>query len=304
MVRPTTSGATGWRMRSAAGRSRWASSACTASCSDGEAVEAELAGQPHDRRRARAGLVGQLGDRSERNELRPLEDDVGHPPLGRRQVSARLGDALGHIHRPGSLRRGPPARNIVPGGRRAGRGWSGAGGPDCRHGLPGLPSRPRADRSPATTPSGVHPTVSKRSRRQPGACPRLRRRPVDGGGDRRFRDLFGAGVEVLLVWGGSGANVLALATWSGRRRPWCAPSRPHQRRRDGRARTDRRRQAHRCPQPDGKLRPEQIEALTHMLGVEHHAQPGVVSITQSTEMGTLYSVDEVRRSARSPTGTA
>ena len=33
MVRPTTSGATGWRMRSAAGRRRWASSAWTASCS-------------------------------------------------------------------------------------------------------------------------------------------------------------------------------------------------------------------------------------------------------------------------------
>ena len=33
MVRPITSGATGWRMRSAAGRRRWASSAWTASCS-------------------------------------------------------------------------------------------------------------------------------------------------------------------------------------------------------------------------------------------------------------------------------
>jgi threonine aldolase len=47
------------------------------------------------------------------------------------------------------------------------------------------------------------------------------------------------------------------------------------------------------PGAGGKLRPEQIEALTYALGVEHHAQPGVVSITQATELGTLYSADEV-----------
>ena len=47
------------------------------------------------------------------------------------------------------------------------------------------------------------------------------------------------------------------------------------------------------PAPDGKLRPEQIEELGHLLGVAHHAQPGVVSITQSTELGTVYSPAEV-----------
>ena len=47
------------------------------------------------------------------------------------------------------------------------------------------------------------------------------------------------------------------------------------------------------PAPDGKLRPDQIEHQAHLLGVQHHAQPGVVSITQSTELGTVYTVDEV-----------
>ena len=47
------------------------------------------------------------------------------------------------------------------------------------------------------------------------------------------------------------------------------------------------------PTEDGKLRPEQVEALADAIGVEHHAQPGVVSITQSTELGTLYSADEI-----------
>ena len=47
------------------------------------------------------------------------------------------------------------------------------------------------------------------------------------------------------------------------------------------------------PTPDGKLRPEQIEPLLHVVGDEHHAQPRVVSITQSTEQGTLYRPDEI-----------
>jgi threonine aldolase len=35
----------------------------------------------------------------------------------------------------------------------------------------------------------------------------------------------------------------------------------------------------------------------HGFGFEHHAQPKVISITQSTELGTLYSVDEIKRIA-------
>ena len=49
------------------------------------------------------------------------------------------------------------------------------------------------------------------------------------------------------------------------------------------------------PQPTGnaKLVPEQVAELAHLQGVQHHAQPGVLSITQSTELGTLYTADEV-----------
>jgi threonine aldolase len=47
------------------------------------------------------------------------------------------------------------------------------------------------------------------------------------------------------------------------------------------------------PAPDGKLVPEQLAALASIQGVQHHAQPGVVSITQSTELGTLYSPAEI-----------
>src|SRR3546814_14249309 len=44
---------------------------------------------------------------------------------------------------------------------------------------------------------------------------------------------------------------------------------------------------------DGKLSPDAIDPYVQWLGSEHHPQPAAVSITQSTEMGTLYTVDEI-----------
>lgn len=46
--------------------------------------------------------------------------------------------------------------------------------------------------------------------------------------------------------------------------------------------------------PDGKLTPESISELAGAIGNVHHVQPGVVSITQATELGGLYSIDEIR----------
>jgi threonine aldolase len=45
--------------------------------------------------------------------------------------------------------------------------------------------------------------------------------------------------------------------------------------------------------PNGKISPELIEKHMYGIDFEHHSQPKVVSITQSTEMGTVYTVDEI-----------
>jgi threonine aldolase len=45
---------------------------------------------------------------------------------------------------------------------------------------------------------------------------------------------------------------------------------------------------------DGKLTPEAVAALAVRIGDEHAVQPRVVSLTQSTELGTVYALDEVR----------
>jgi threonine aldolase len=46
--------------------------------------------------------------------------------------------------------------------------------------------------------------------------------------------------------------------------------------------------------PDGKITAEQIRPFLHGVGFEHHVQPGVVSISQASEMGTVYTQREVK----------
>ena len=48
---------------------------------------------------------------------------------------------------------------------------------------------------------------------------------------------------------------------------------------------------------DGKLTVENIQQHMHGFGFEHHSQPGIISITQPTELGTLYSVNEIKKIA-------
>ncbi len=46
---------------------------------------------------------------------------------------------------------------------------------------------------------------------------------------------------------------------------------------------------------DGKLRVEDIKKHVHGFDFEHHSQPGVISITQSTELGTVYKKEEIKK---------
>jgi threonine aldolase len=49
--------------------------------------------------------------------------------------------------------------------------------------------------------------------------------------------------------------------------------------------------------PDGKINPELLEKHMHGIDFEHHSQPKVISITQATEMGTVYTPSEIRKIA-------
>ena len=51
------------------------------------------------------------------------------------------------------------------------------------------------------------------------------------------------------------------------------------------------------PTNDGKLTPEAIKKHLHGFGDQHHAQPKVISISQTTELGTLYKPNEIKELA-------
>jgi threonine aldolase len=110
----------------------------------------------------------------------------------------------------------------------------------------------------------------------------------------RFRELFGRDVDVFLTFGGTGANIVGLQCLLA---PWQAVICPE----SSHINVDECGSPERftgsklvaVPTSDGKLRPEQVTDRLHGLGDEHHVQPHVVSITQSTESGTLYSAAEI-----------
>ena len=51
------------------------------------------------------------------------------------------------------------------------------------------------------------------------------------------------------------------------------------------------------PSRNGKVSPGELLKKLHGFGVEHHSQPGLLSISQVTEMGTVYTVEEIKELA-------
>ncbi|WP_127820167.1 threonine aldolase family protein [Microbacterium sp. CPCC 204701] len=109
-----------------------------------------------------------------------------------------------------------------------------------------------------------------------------------------FARHFGEGVEAYPVFNGTGANVVGMQSMLPRWGAVIAAGTAHINVDEGGA---PERVAGikllTVPTDDGKLTPELIDREAWGWGDEHRAQPLVVSITQSTELGTLYTVDEI-----------
>lgn len=110
-----------------------------------------------------------------------------------------------------------------------------------------------------------------------------------------FRQHLGRDVEVYFVFGGTGANVLGLKAGTQSHNAIICAHTAH-------INVDE------CGAPekftgckllplvtaDGKIRVEQIKPLLHEVGFEHHVQPRVISVSQATEMGTVYTPAELK----------
>jgi len=110
-----------------------------------------------------------------------------------------------------------------------------------------------------------------------------------------MRSEFGPKAEVFPVFNGTGANVVALTSLVPRWGAVVATSTAHIHTDEGGAPEKMTGlKLYTVPTPDGKLTPELIATEAWGWGDEHRAQPLAVSITQTTELGTLYTPAEVK----------
>lgn len=116
---------------------------------------------------------------------------------------------------------------------------------------------------------------------------------------KTFRKHFGKDVDVYFVFGGTGANVLGMqAVTKSYQAIICAETAHINVDECGAPEKFSGSKLLSVPTPDGKLRPESIKHFLHGVGFEHHVQPGVISVSQATEMGTVYSKEELKTLAK------
>ncbi len=148
--------------------------------------------------------------------------------------------------------------------------------------------------------AGVHPEVMEAIvRANQGHVIAYGDDPYTRSAVAKFEEHFGSGISVFFTFNGTGANVLGLQALN---RPYHAvlcSDYAH-------IYTDE------CGAPekhtgckliplahqDGKITVEQVRHAYHGIGDQHHVQVRVISITQSTEMGTVYRPEEIRALAQ------
>jgi len=110
-----------------------------------------------------------------------------------------------------------------------------------------------------------------------------------------FKDQFGLDTEVFFVFNGTGANVLGLSSVTQSFHSVICGETAHI-------------EEDECGAPEkfsgckllpvktknGKLLPEEVRGHLKGFDFEHHSQPKIISISQATEMGTVYKTSEIR----------
>lgn len=113
--------------------------------------------------------------------------------------------------------------------------------------------------------------------------------------EEKFKEIFGRESSVYFVFLGTAANVLSLKALTNSFHSVICAETAHI-------------QVDECGAPEkftgcklipiatsnGKITPDQVSQHLHGFGFEHHSQPKVLSITQSTELGTIYSSSEIK----------
>ena len=115
----------------------------------------------------------------------------------------------------------------------------------------------------------------------------------------KFEEHFGAGIDVFFTFNGTGANVLGLQSLNRSYHAVLCSEFAH-------IYTDECGAPEKhtgcklipLPHQDGKIILDSVRRAYHGIGDQHHVQARVISITQSTEMGTVYQPEEIQELAR------
>jgi len=119
--------------------------------------------------------------------------------------------------------------------------------------------------------------------------------PVSEAAVEKFKQHFGEDIAVFFVYNGTAANVLSIGQLMRSYNAVVTAGTAHLNEDE-------------CGAPekfiggkilkietgDGKIKPEQVEPFLTSFGFQHHAQPKVISISQVSELGTIYTPEEVR----------
>jgi len=143
--------------------------------------------------------------------------------------------------------------------------------------------------------AGVHPAIlAALSAANDGHAAAYGDDDVTHRAEAAFRELVGEDARVFFAFNGTGANVIALAAAL---RPYQAVICPE----GAHLAVDECGAFERfaggklidVPVENGKLTPEIVERHIRGVGDQHHVQPGAISVSQSTEVGTVYTIDEL-----------
>ena len=159
-----------------------------------------------------------------------------------------------------------------------------------------MPPLPKSSRSFASdNNAGVHPEVLDAIvRANAGHVVAYGDDPYTRSAVAKFEEHFGSGIDVFFTFNGTGANVLGLQALI---RPYhavlCSDYAHIYTDECGAPEKHLGCKLLPLPHQDGKITLDSVRHAYHGIGDQHHVQVRVISITQSTEMGTVYQPQEI-----------
>jgi threonine aldolase len=148
--------------------------------------------------------------------------------------------------------------------------------------------------------AGVHPEILEAiTRANHGHVVAYGDDPYTRSAVKKFEEHFGPDIAVFFTFNGTGANVLSLqAVTQSFQSVLCSDYAHINCDECGAPEKHTGCKLIPLPHQDGKITLDSVRQAYHGIGDQHHSQPRVISITQSTEMGTVYQPEEIQALAR------